>query len=173
VRRRDGEPRVTIIAAHRAERRALRGTGCGHSQGSSRSFSSLPSGDGSTKALTAARSASTYNTGRTGSGDSAEAAIVVVRFESLAHSTHSHGLFAWGSAFSRGPRAVGKRARNRVIMRGVGRVLRKYAVRRGLSVGPRSYPQAFQPLLLFRSVMDLTAGASTDHRALLRNAVAR
>jgi hypothetical protein len=34
-------------------------------------------------------------------------------------------LFAWGSAFSRGPRAVGKRARNRVIMRGVGRVLRK------------------------------------------------
>jgi hypothetical protein len=34
-------------------------------------------------------------------------------------------LFAWGSAFSRGPRAVGKRGRNRVIMRGVGRVLRK------------------------------------------------
>jgi hypothetical protein len=34
-------------------------------------------------------------------------------------------LFAWGSAISRGPRAVGKRARNRVIMRGVGRVLRK------------------------------------------------
>jgi hypothetical protein len=31
-------------------------------------------------------------------------------------------LFAWGSAFSRGPRA--KRARNRVIMPGVGRVLR-------------------------------------------------
>jgi hypothetical protein len=30
-------------------------------------------------------------------------------------------LFAWGSAFSRGPRAVGKRARNRVVMRGAGR----------------------------------------------------
>jgi hypothetical protein len=34
-------------------------------------------------------------------------------------------LFAWGAAISRGPRAIGKRARNRVIMRGVGRVLRK------------------------------------------------
>jgi hypothetical protein len=34
-------------------------------------------------------------------------------------------LFAWGSAFSRGPGAVGKRTRNRVIMCGVGRVLRR------------------------------------------------
>jgi hypothetical protein len=34
-------------------------------------------------------------------------------------------LLAWTSAFSRGPAAVGKRARNRVIMRGVGPALRK------------------------------------------------
>jgi len=34
-------------------------------------------------------------------------------------------IFAWGAAISRGPRAVGKRGRNRVIMRGVGRVLKK------------------------------------------------
>jgi hypothetical protein len=34
-------------------------------------------------------------------------------------------LFAWGSAISRGPRAVGMRVRNRVIMRGVGCVLKK------------------------------------------------
>ncbi len=33
-------------------------------------------------------------------------------------------IFAWIGAASRGPRAVGKRARNRVIMRGVGRGLR-------------------------------------------------
>jgi hypothetical protein len=33
-------------------------------------------------------------------------------------------LFAWGFAISRGPRAVGKRARNGVIMGGVGRLLK-------------------------------------------------
>lgn len=33
-------------------------------------------------------------------------------------------LFAWSSAISRGPRAVGRRARNRVIMRGAGRLFR-------------------------------------------------
>jgi hypothetical protein len=34
-------------------------------------------------------------------------------------------LLAWASAFSRGPSAVGKRARNRVIMREAGRIFRR------------------------------------------------
>ncbi len=34
-------------------------------------------------------------------------------------------LLAWASAFSRGPAAVGKRAHNRVIMRGIGKALRR------------------------------------------------
>ncbi len=34
-------------------------------------------------------------------------------------------LLAWVSAFSRGPAAVGRRGRNRVIMRGAGRIFRR------------------------------------------------
>ena len=54
-----------------------------------------------------------------GTSRSQEIRSITIALDALAR------LFTWGSAISREPRAVGKRARNRVIMRGVGRALRK------------------------------------------------